>query len=392
MRLSHSTLLAVLATTAAVQAAPATIKDNDWTQITKREDLEHALAQYEALQDLKVKRADLANQLAEREYQIVTDVLTAIKDTELAPLVLNYFVTNDTLKKLAITSLEYVIKSGLISLQSLLDLAVQSGLVVSVLNDVLTNCNVYVSIIDLAKSILGSLLSGLLSKRDGPKRPYTLEEGMSMLRRDGLMQPSIFEQISPADVEKRDVEAVVINLLESLAASGLATQVIETVLTDSSFLSFGAELVKELNSQGLISITKLVSAISESGLLPQLVKEFLNFSTIKEIAATAIDAFDGSCSSVSTSLGNLTVLNSSSSSSSKGGLISSLFGGTGLLTGVTSWLGSLLGGGSGSSSTSSSGNTVVATTTATSRRTSTATSVVDPCATRVAKRERLRMY
>lgn len=393
MKLSHSALITVLATSAAVQAAPAAIKESQQsTQVVKREELELALAEFEALQALKVKRADLANELSEREYQIVTQVLTAIKDTELAPVVLKFFVSNETLKNLTITTLEYVIKSGLISLEALLDLAVQSGLVVSVLNDVLGNCQVYVSIIDLAKSIIGNLLGGLLSKRDGINRPYTLDEGMSMLRRDGLIRPSIFDQTSPA--EKRDVDDIVVNLLESLASSGLATQVVETVLTDTSFISFGAQLVKELNSQGLISITKLVSAVSLSGLLPQLVKEFLNFSTLKEIAGTAIDALDGTCSS--TSSGNLTLAStsSSSSSSSSGGLLSLLGGATGLL-------GSLLGGSSSSSSSSSSGSLLSslfgssgATTTATTKAsTATVAAVsVDPCATAVIKRERLRMY
>lgn len=392
MKLSHSALLAVMATSAVVQAAPAPIKDRQLTQLTKRDDLERALAQYEELQALKIKRSDLDAELTEREYQIVTQVLTAIKDTELAPVVLKFFVSNTTLKNLTITGLEYVIKSGLISLHQLLDLAVQSGLVVSVVNDVLSNCEVYVSIIDIAKSLVKNLLGGLL-KRDGPKRPYTLEEGMEMLRRDGLMTPGMLEQTSDVGAEKRDVDEIVVNLLESLASSGLASQVVETVLTDTSFLSFGAELIKELNSQGLIKISTLVSAVSQSGLLPQLIKEFLNFDTIKEIAATAIDAFDGTCSGSSTS-SNLTVSTTTStaastSSSSSSGLLSSLLGGSGLVSGALGLVGSLFGG-SGSSSSNTAKTTTA--TTAAAYSTVAAVSTTNPCATGLYKRERLRLY
>lgn len=381
-----------MATSAVVQAAPAPIKDRQLTQLTKRDDLERALAQYEELQALKIKRSDLDAELTEREYQIVTQVLTAIKDTELAPVVLKFFVSNTTLKNLTITGLEYVIKSGLISLHQLLDLAVQSGLVVSVVNDVLSNCEVYVSIIDIAKSLVKNLLGGLL-KRDGPKRPYTLDEGMEMLRRDGLMTPGMLEQTSDVDAEKRDVDEIVVNLLESLASSGLASQVVETVLTDTSFLSFGAELIKELNSQGLIKISTLVSAVSQSGLLPQLIKEFLNFDTIKEIAATAIDAFDGTCSGSSTS-SNLTVSTTSStaastSSSSSSGLLSSLLGGSGLVSGALGLVGSLFGG-SGSSSSNTAKTTTA--TTAAAYSTVAAVSTTNPCATGLYKRERLRLY
>lgn len=392
MKLSHSTLLAVLASSVAVQAAPAPIVEKLQTQLTKRDDLERALAQYEELQALKIKRTDLANELAEREYEIVTQVLTAIKDTDLAPVVLKFFVSNDTLKNLTITGLEYVIKSGLISLQQLLDLAVQSGLVVSVVNDVLTNCTVYVSIIDLVESLVKNVILGLFTKREGPKRPYTLEEGMELLRRDGLMQPGMLEGL---DAEKRDVDDIIVNLLESLAESGLATQVVETILTDSSFLLFGAELIKELNSEGLINISSLISAVTLSGLLSQLVKEFLNFDTIKDIALTAIDAFDGNCSG--TTLLNLTLTSTTStststSSSSSGGLISSLLGGSSLLSGALGLVGSLFGGSSGSSSSSGTGTTTATTVAALSTVKTTATSTADPCATAVIKRERLRMY
>lgn len=392
MKLSHSTLLAVLASSVAVQAAPAPIVEKLQTQLAKRDDLERALAQYEELQALKVKRTDLANELAEREYEIVTQVLTAIKDTDLAPVVLKFFVSNDTLKNLTITGLEYVIKSGLISLQQLLDLAVQSGLVVSVVNDVLTNCTVYVSIIDLVESLVKNVVLGLLSKREGPKRPYTLEEGMELLRRDGLMQAGMLEGL---DAEKRDVDDIIVNLLESLAESGLATQVVETVLTDLSFLLFGAELIKELNSEGLINISSLISAVTLSGLLSQLVKEFLNFDTIKEIALTAIDAFDGNCSG--TTLLNLTLTSTtststSSSTSSSGSLISSLLGGSSLLSGALGLVGSLFGGSSGSSSSSGTETTTATTVAALSTVQTMSTSAADPCATAVIKRERLRMY
>lgn len=404
MKLSHSTLLAVLATSAVVQAAPAPIRTQESTQLLKRADLERALAAYEELQVLKAKRADLAAELAEREYQVVTDVLTAIKNTELTPVVLRFFVSNDTLKNLTITGLEYVIKSGLISLQSLLDLTVKSGLVVSVLNDTLYECLLYVAIINMVKTKAASILAGLFSKRDGtPRKPYTLEEGMEMLRRDGLMPPSILE---PVVAEKRAVDDIVVNLLESLASSGLASQVVETVLTDPEFISFGAQLVKELNSQGLINISSLIRAVLSSGLLSQLVGELMNFDTIKNIAATAIDAFDGTCSS--STLGNLTAVATSSSSSSTSssssgtglsGLVSGLLGGSSLLGGINGLLGNLYGGGSSSSSSSSgtassysAGMNTRSTWAATAAAGTSTTAATDPCATSLYKRERLRMY
>lgn len=398
MKFSNSAVVAVLASSVAVQAAPAPIveRQTDTQIIAKRDDLQRALEQYAELQALKVKRADLAAELAEREYQIVTDVLTAIKDTELVPVVLKFFVSNETLRNLTISGLEFVIRSGLISLQSLLDLAVQSGLVVSVVNDVITNCSVYVSIFDLITSIVGNILQGLFNKRE-EKRPYTLDEGIAMLRRDGLMPAPMVMETS----EKRDVNDVVVELLESLASSGLALQVVETVLTDPEFISFGAQLVLQLNQDGLIDISAILSAVAQSGLLPQLINEFLNFDTIKDIGATAIDALDGTCLGTTTSSlsGNLTAGMTSTGSTApadSGDSGDSLF--NSLLGGITGLVGSFLGSGLGLGSDSGLANTVAAeptltTTVTTKSLLATVVNVaVDPCATAVVKRERLRMY
>lgn len=386
MKFSNTAILALAASAVVVEAAPAPVTGKSTNQIAKREDLERALAQLLELHQMKVKRDDLAAELSEREYAIVTEVLTAITDTDLAPVVLKYFISNDTLKTLTIDSLVWVIKSGLISAKSLFSLLVQSGLVTDVLNDLLSNCEVYASIIKIAELAVGSIVSSLFSKRTVP---YTYEEGYEMLKRDGLIQPTIFDDIDDEELAKRDYTSVVVNLLESLGSSGLATQVVEAVLTDSTYLSFGAELIKELYSQGLLSLSSLVSAISSSGLLSELVKEFLNFSTLKTIFSTAVSAFDGDCSSSTTSNSTLTLttLTSTSTSTSTGStlssLLSSLTSGSLLLSGVGSLLSSFL----GSSSSSSSLSTTTATTAATVAADSTVA-----CSTAVYKRERLRMY
>lgn len=382
MKFFHTALFALFTATVVVEAAPAPVTEPFVsTALTKREDLERALVQLEELQVMRMKRDDLAAELTEREYAIVTEVLTAIKDTELAPIVLKFFVSNETLKNVAIDGILLVIKSGLISLESLLLLLVQSGLVTSVLNDVLGDCEVYASIINIAKSLIGSLFS----KRDVP---YTYEEGFELLKREGLIKPTEFDNFNADDLAKRDVTDIVVNLLESLALSGLATQVVETVLTDTTFLSFGAELIKELYTQGLLSLSSLVSAVTESGLLSQLLKEFLNFSTISTIFSTALSAFEGDCSATSTGSSSLSsslaaaVSSSSSSGSSITGLLGSLLGGSSILSTAGSLLSSFLGSGSSSSSSTSSATTA----------TVAAASYTVACSTALAKRERLRMY
>ncbi|KAF7999455.1 hypothetical protein HF325_006131 [Metschnikowia pulcherrima] len=229
---------------------------------------------------MKSKRDLLNTELSAREYAIVTDVLTAIKDTDLAPVVLKFFVKNATLSNVAIDGVVFVVKSGIISAKSLLSLLVQSGLITSVLNDVLGNCEVYASIISIGET----LLKGLFTREDLSEKRSALthDQGLELLRRDGLMAPSDLGHTDT--LEARDLDDVVLNLLESLAASGLGSQVVETVLTDTQFLAFGAKLIQTLYADGLLKLDTLVSAVTESGLLPALLKELLNISTLETIA------------------------------------------------------------------------------------------------------------
>lgn len=51
-----------------------------------------------------------------------------------------------------------------------------------------------------------------------------------MLRRDGLIVEIILNNIGSVDVDKRDLDRVVLNVMESLIKSGLATQVVKASL------------------------------------------------------------------------------------------------------------------------------------------------------------------
>lgn len=339
MRFFKTIVATLIATCAVVQAAPlsvykAEVFDLNAQQasgLAKRQDLANALLELQELQELKVKRDEVEGELSEREYAIVTEVLTLVKDTDLTPTILKAFVLNSVLKSLAITGIELVIKLKIISLNQLVNLLVKSGLITSVASDLIGNCEVYVGILNVAKSLLGSLI-----KRDEIPESHTAEQGM--LRRDSFLTPlptnEAFEK------EKRDLDDVIVNVLESLANSGLASQVVETILTDSDFLVFGAQLLAALYATGELNISGIISATLSSGLLPQLLQKFLNASTLSEIVSTGLDALDGKCSGSSTS-GNSTDTGSGTGNSTGGTLILDI-------------LGSLTGGSSSNSSASSS--------------------------------------
>lgn len=401
MKLSTTALAAIAACTVMVEAAPAPIvekasaemqatKRSDVQlmtpeqQLAKRDDLERALAQFKDLQEMRVKRDDLAAELDAREYAIVTEVLTAIKDTDLAPVVLKYFSSSTALKTVAAEAVLYIVKSGLISVTTLLDYLVQSGLLTSVVNDVLGDCEVFASIFSIAKSLVSNFLSK--SKRSEKTEPYTQEEALELFRREGLLRPRMLENYGE---DKRAVEDIILNVLESLADSGLASQVVETVLTDSLFLKFGVELITELVAADAIKVSSLLSAVKLSGLISALFTDLFKISTLEKIGTTALEAFKGDCSSStatttnSTSTSTTSTSSTSTSTSTSSSLLLSLLGGSSILSTV----GSLLSGLFSSSSSSSSSSTTTATTTTAAVATSTvAAASVNACETSAAKR------
>lgn len=395
-----NTALAVLATSAVVaEAAPTQMTEStasDSISLIKRQELENALSDLNELKMMREKRELLESELSAREYTIVTNVLDAIKDTNLAPVVLKYFTSNVVLQAAAVQGILFVIKSNLISAATLLKYLTQSGLITSVINDIIADCGFFAQVLGLLKSELGNIF-----KRD---EPYTHEEGLELLRRDGLIEETEFDNLEMLD--KRAVDDVINNVLDSLAKSGLATQVVEAALVDPKFYRFSALLIGVLYAQGLLKLQPLVQAVSQSGLIPALLSDLLNVLTLKTIASTAVNAFLGKCGSTVSSPGstrkNGTAIATSSSATSGskglGSLLGALLGGGSLLGGLGSLFGSLSGRPSSSATAPKASVTYIATPVATkaisAATTTIATPIANPCTTaaRLFKRERLNMY
>lgn len=309
MKLLHSSLALAIVAATAVNAAPTQIDESNGNVarldaiIAKRDNMERALEQLTELHELRRKRQDLDVQLNEREYKVVTEVLLAVKDTELAPKVLEWFASNEKAKTVAADAVIWVVKSGFISLETLLELLVQSGLLNRVLTDVLGNCETYVSVIKIAKNVVDKFL-GDLGKRDAEHvGAYTDGEAMELMKKNNMLRPSMLEGYTVTE-DKRDLSDILNNVLDSLGKSGLASQVVQTILGDSQFLDFGVDLVKELMHQNLIKVSTLLEAVSQSGLIPDLLKLLLNFDTLKEIGSKAIQAISGQCSAGSSPSSN----------------------------------------------------------------------------------------
>ncbi|CAX42385.1 conserved hypothetical protein [Candida dubliniensis CD36] len=287
MKLDFATATLVLAAISSVAAAPAADAQVKVTQLTVRETniVNSALAN---LQHYNAKR-DLMSQeeMTKRENQIVTDVLTAIKNTNLAPGILKYFISDPTLSKIAVDVIVGAIKNGYINLGTLLKSLNDSGLAVDVIKDLINDCQFYAYIY---KAILDKLASlpNLIGNALG-LNANTVSSKMAAAKRE------IMVESAPEPIYARDGQDVLTSLMESLKSSGLANQVVEALVVDDQFYTFGGDLIKELIDEKAITLGQLIDALADSGLIPSLFQAFLNFDTLKSVVVNALAAAFGKC-------------------------------------------------------------------------------------------------
>ncbi|KAI5960378.1 uncharacterized protein KGF55_004670 [Candida pseudojiufengensis] len=301
MKISTSTGLAIIATASATlieqqhqessnivarqEGVSAII--NTLPKFQKRDGEPDLQALVDHINNYKTKRDAIDLEIIKRDYEIVTDVLTAINQTQLAPKILDYFVSSPTFKPIIINVLISVMQSGIISLQAVLDALVSSNLAVNLINDLISDCDLYVELFNIAKEVISDLANNVKD---------LIDQGVSSLITRDEFDDSLQSYIINEKRLDINFDTVVDNLLDSLYKSGLATSVVKDVLTNSNYLSFAVDLIKAMLANNLIDIRSIITALTQSGLISQLFRELLNFNTLSTVAETAFAAFAGQCS------------------------------------------------------------------------------------------------
>lgn len=283
MKFSSASVTLVLALAATSVAAPASVESG----LSKRQtdELNSAIAEINAF---AAKRDELmvshgAVEVSKREYAIVTQILSLINDTNLAPQIIQGLVDNTDIQPILTKTITALIKSGVINLTTLFIALDKSGLAATVIQDIISDCTFYADIYQLALGYISNLAQQIASK---------------LSKREEL--PVV---VTDAVVTKRyDEDGVVNNLLESLAQSGLASSVVRQLIVDPKFLKYGASLIEELFSSGALSIGDIVDALKDSDLVEDLFKQFFTIDTLKTVVVNALAAASGNCGSATTKL------------------------------------------------------------------------------------------
>lgn len=282
MKLTTTSAALILACICSIQAAPT----NVGSELAVRE-VSIVQGAIDNMDDY-VKKRDLMSEaeLMKRESQIVTDVLTAIKNTNLAPGILEYFISDPTFKPIVIDTIVWAIKNNVINLDTLLKSLNDSGLAVDVIQNLIEDCTFYEDIYKLALNYISDLAGKIADSIGKKKREFT----MVPVEKSTKLETRASE------------EEILTSLMESLKNSGLANQVVRQLIVDPDFYSFGSDLIEKLIDEDAISLGDLVDALLDSGLIPSLMKAFLNLGTFNTVITNALAAAFGKCdaSSVTT--------------------------------------------------------------------------------------------
>ncbi|CAI5759157.1 unnamed protein product [Candida verbasci] len=290
MKLNIATATLILASISSIAAAPV-LEDVKITELTVREveSMNNALAH---LNHFNQKRELISSEeLQIRENEIVTDILELVKNTNLAPSVIKYFIDDPTLSRIATDVIVTAIKDGWINLSTLLKSLNDSGLAVSVIQDLINDCQFYAEIFKLVEQAIVNLpqeignLLGLNSQVVSQK----VTAATTNAKRELMVESE------PVQILSRDDSSTLTSLMESLKNSGLANQVVEALVIDDQFYTWGADLIKQLFEKNAISLSSLLEALIDSGLVPSIIEAFLNFDTLKSVIVNALAAAFGNC-------------------------------------------------------------------------------------------------
>lgn len=311
--MKYSTAVATMAVAAATHAyVPVVESESHLVLREESKGLHQAMAE---LETMRARRDVMASEIEKREYQIVTDVLAAVKNTELAPEVINYFATNEFFAPIVVSAVVGLLKSGFINWAAVFDALDRSNLVGQVVNQLISDCSLYVELFNIAKGYIAQLL---------PTVKELIQKGISSLTQRELEEMPVLPSI-----EQRDFSDVVVNLMDSLAKSGLAAQVVRDILTDLSYLPFAGALISAVIASSALPLDDIVAALKQSSFVGNLLEQILTVDTFKTLVTNAFAAYAGTCAS-----GGATAPPPSSGGSG-GSIWDGIGGGSGTSTGST---------------------------------------------------------
>ncbi|KAI3403766.1 hypothetical protein KGF56_003401 [Candida oxycetoniae] len=229
MKFSQATLLAILASSAFVSAAPAPAIISEQTMV-KREDINEVLAILSELQNHNAKREFLSgDELIEhdkRSDSVLGDLITALTNSGIIGDIWHILTTDEAISSSIKAIIQSAIQTAVVQGPALIKAIWNSGLLGSIFNSFLNDADLRNAFLNVAKSIFGtavnlitSWLSGSSSSSTAAATPAT-----TAAKRDVILDGEY--------MDKRDLASILSFIVTQIKDSGIVSSLINKVLAD----------------------------------------------------------------------------------------------------------------------------------------------------------------
>lgn len=174
MKFSQTTLLAVLASSAFVSAAPAIVAEQS---MVKREDVNDVLAILKEIKEHNAKReyleGDALIEHDKRADSALGNLISALSNSGIIGQVWNTLTTNDAIKTSLSNIVQSAIQTAVVQGPALISAIWNSGLLGDIFNDFLNDTDLRSAFLDVAKSIFGTAVNLITSWLSGSSSSST---------------------------------------------------------------------------------------------------------------------------------------------------------------------------------------------------------------------------
>lgn len=291
MKLSQTTLFAILATSAFVSAAPANVVAEN--SLVTRGDANEILDLLTELKQVNEKRDIVSEtesfELSKRAESLVTELVSALASSGIIADVWDTLTQDETLRSEILTIVKQTVKAALVQGPALLKAIWDSGLISKLFKDILNDSDLRSVLLKVAKSIFSSALNLLKAYKSNKSSGTATATAVSVetntavavaLTTDSaatgsadigdIPSPSQYNAGSKRDfidgeyLDKRDVASIVSAVVTQVKDSGLVSSLIQKVLADpEKSIDFLSNLLKK----GYVLAEDLISWAKSSGLL-----------------------------------------------------------------------------------------------------------------------------
>lgn len=271
MKFSTPTLLAILASTAVVQAAPsAIIPEEATTQLVKKSDVEDALAIIQELGSLNQKRELIEDEnelmeLSKRADSLLAQLISALANSGIIKSVWTALTSDTALRSEIIALVKKAFSAAVTYGPSLIKAVYNSGIIQKFFSAIWNDAGLRSTLFSAAKAIFSSglnLLKAFLATKSGATTAASTPTAAAKREAEAVTLPEDFD--ASLYIDKRDLLSTAESIVTAIKNTGIVQSLVQKVLADpQQSISF----LETVFSKGLVVAEDIYDWSKNSGLL-----------------------------------------------------------------------------------------------------------------------------